>query len=101
VPVLGGHLVDDLLAYPHLATGDVLEAGDHPQRRRLSGPGRPDEDHELAVIDVQVHVPDGLEAIRVPLRDLVENDLGHSLSLLLYPLTAPDVSPATMRRWKN
>ena len=40
-------------------------------------PDGPDEDHELAVGDVEVHVLDGFEAVRVTLGDVLELDLGH------------------------
>ena len=36
------------------AVGDRLEAGDHPQRRALAAPRRPDQHHELAVADLEV-----------------------------------------------
>ncbi len=54
VAVTRRHVVDDALADPQRALGDLLEAGDHPQRRRLAAPGRPDEHHELAVGDLEV-----------------------------------------------
>ena len=38
---------------------DRLEPGEHPQRRRLAAPRRPDEHEELAVGDLQVEVVDG------------------------------------------
>ena len=102
VAVLRRLVVHHLVADPQLALGDVLEPGDHPQRGGLAAAGGPDEDHELAVLDREAHVPDGLEAVRVPLRDVVQDDLCHSIPLRepFQPLTAPAVSPATMRRWK-
>src|SRR5205807_10324656 len=68
-------------------------------RSRLPAAGRADEDHELAVGDVEVHVLDGLEAVVVALRDVAELDLCHSGTP--YPFTAPAVSPATMRLWRS
>jgi hypothetical protein len=44
---------------------------------RLPGAGRADEDHQLAVADVEVEVLDGLEPVGVPPVDIVELDLGH------------------------
>ena len=67
VAVLRRLVVDDLAADLQLAVGDVLEPGDHPQRGRLPAAGRADEDHELAVGDVEVDVLDGLEAVGVAL----------------------------------
>ena len=40
------------------AFGDLLEARDHAQQRRLPAAGRPDEDDELAVVDLQRDVVD-------------------------------------------
>ncbi len=41
------------------ARGRLLEAGDHPQRRRLAAARRPEERHELAPLGGQVEVLDG------------------------------------------
>jgi hypothetical protein len=60
-----------------VAVGHLLEPGDHPQQRRLAAAGRADEDHELAVLDPQVHVVDGDGSAREDLRDVLELDLGH------------------------
>jgi hypothetical protein len=69
--------VGDLaVADPDLTGGHVLEAGEHPQERRLAAPGRPDEDEEFAVLDVQgdpVHRRHGAEG----LRHFCEPDLRH------------------------
>jgi hypothetical protein len=73
----GGEVVDHLVADPQLALGDVLEPGDHPQRGRLAAARWADEDHELAVLDVEVHVLDGLKAVVESLRDVVEDYLCH------------------------
>ena len=51
VAVLGRDVVDELVVDEKLALGDVLEAGDHPQRRGLAAARRADEDHELLVIN--------------------------------------------------
>ena len=47
-----------------------LEAGDHPQRRRLAAAGRAEQREELAAADLERHVVDG--------RDVVER-LAHAL----------------------
>ena len=60
-----------------LALGDLLEAGDHPQRGRLAAAGRADEDHELAVVNVEVEVDEGARAVRVHLALApAEDDVG-------------------------
>ncbi len=51
---------------------DLLEARDHAQQRRLAAAGRPDEHHELAVLDRQVDVVDGDDAAGEGLRDVLE-----------------------------
>jgi hypothetical protein len=59
------------------AVGDVFEAGDHPQQRRLAAAGRADEDGELALADLEADGVYSLDAVRVDLRDLVELDPAH------------------------
>src|SRR5262249_32477733 len=53
-------VVDDLVIDQDAARGDRFEPGHHPERRRLAAAGRADEDHELLVADVEVHVFDGV-----------------------------------------
>ena len=48
-----------------LAVADVLEAGDHAQQGRLAAARRPDEDDELAVLDVEVDAIDDLQISEV------------------------------------
>ena len=50
------HVVDDPLADQEPAVGDLLQAGDHAQRRRLAAARGADEDEELAVPDVEVEL---------------------------------------------
>ena len=89
VAFLRGQVVDDLVADPELAAADLLEAGDHAQRGRLAAAGRADENHQLAVLDLQVEVEDGLGSVVVDLRDAVEFDLRQFLVLPSdYELTA-------------
>ena len=81
VAVLGRLVVDDLAVDAQFALGDVLQARDHVQRRRLSAARGSDEDDELPVVDVQVEVVDGEGAVGVPLDHVLEHDLGHVLLL--------------------
>ncbi len=97
VAVLRAGLVDALAADGQIAGADVLQADDHPQQRGLPAAGRPDEDDELAVGDVQVDVVHRDGAVGIPLGDTLEHDFRHVLG---QPFTAPEVRPATMRRWK-
>jgi len=70
VAILRRELVHDLAVHAQLAVADVLQAGDHVQRRGFAAAGRPDEDDELAVGDVQVQVADRFSPVRVPLGDM-------------------------------
>src|SRR4029079_14905758 len=55
--------------------GRILEAGDHPQRRRLAAAGRPDDREEFTGLDLQVEVADGDE-VAEPLLDAGQVDGG-------------------------
>jgi len=79
VPVAGRLVGDDLVADAHLALGHVLEPHDHPQQRRLPAAGRPDQDHELAVLDLELDVVHGLGAVREPAAHVLESDAGHTV----------------------
>ena len=80
VALLRRQVVDDFLADPDLAVGDLLEPREHAQRRRLAAARRADDDHELAVLDHEVELVDGQRAVVVDLRDLLERDLSHARS---------------------
>ena len=54
VAVLRRHVVDDVAADRDLAAGDLLEPGDHAQRRALAAARRADQHDELLVGDVEV-----------------------------------------------
>ena len=58
VAVLGLELVDQALADPDLAAGDLLEAGDHAQGRALAAARGPDQHDELAIGDREVDAGD-------------------------------------------
>ena len=56
VPVLRLHVVHPLAADDQIALGDILQAGDHPQRGGLAAAGGADQDDELLVRNLQVEV---------------------------------------------
>ena len=60
-----------------LAGGDLLEPGDHPQQGGLAAARRADEHEELAVGDLEVHVANRDDAVRVHLRQAADADVGH------------------------
>ena len=72
VAVACGHVVDDPVADLDGALADLLEARDHAQRSRLAAAGGTDEDHELSVGDLEVHVSHGARAVRIDLADVTE-----------------------------
>ena len=82
VPVLRSQVVDDSVADADLAVADLLEAGEHPQRGRLAAAGRPDEDHQLGVLDLELEVVHGLRPVGIDLGDVLVGDLCHCPSLL-------------------
>src|SRR5213075_2508370 len=54
----GRYVVDPLAVDQELAFADTLESGDHAQERRLAAARGPDEDHELAVADLEIDAVD-------------------------------------------
>ena len=55
----GIEVVDQAVADVDLARGELDQPGDEVERRRLAAARRPDERHELAVLDGQRDVVDG------------------------------------------
>src|SRR6185369_10717523 len=76
VPVLRRQVGDRLAADADVTTGDVLEPGDHPERGGLSAAGGPHEDHELPILDREVHSGHGGHLAEAFLHS-AEDDLGH------------------------
>ena len=84
VAVLGRDLVDHPAADRDLALGDLLEPGHHPQQGGLAAARRPDQDHELAVRDVDLDAVQDVRAAEI-LVDLADLDRSH----LPLPTAAP------------
>ena len=96
IPVLGLQVIDDLAVDFQGAFRNILQAGDHPQGGGLAAAGRPDEDHELLVLDFQVEIVDRCDFIIINLFDVCQFYACHfSILSLLYPFTAPPVTPST------
>ncbi|MEY9720367.1 hypothetical protein ABIA22_002857 [Sinorhizobium fredii] len=70
------HLVDPLAVDEHVAAGDLLQPGDHPEQRRLPAAGRPDEDDELALLDVEIDAVNDIDR-PVGLADVFKQQTGH------------------------
>ncbi len=76
VPVLRRQVGDRLAADADVTTGDVLEPGDHPEGGGLPAAGGSHQDHELPILDGEVHPGHGGH-VAEPLLDRGEDDLGH------------------------
>ena len=59
-----------------LPAGDVLKSGDQAQQRGLAATRRPDENHEGAVLDIQVSILDDVDRPE-RLADSLERYLAH------------------------
>ena len=79
-PVHRRQLVDPLTVDQQVAGTDVFQARDQPQQGRLAATGRTDEDHELAVLDVQVDIAGNRGAV-VALADIAQGETSHMISL--------------------
>jgi hypothetical protein len=76
-PVRGRQDVDDLPADGDLAGIRILQSGDDAQQGGLAAAGGPDEDHELAIRDVEI---DALQNLGRPKRfaNAAKGDVGHA-----------------------
>src|SRR5918993_3549620 len=80
VPLARRKVVDDLISYKNFAVSYVLEAGDHTQGRGLPATGRADEDDELPVRDIQIHLVDGDHVLAEDFGYLLQRYFGHPTS---------------------
>ena len=78
VAILRREVVHDALPDRDRPVADLLEARDHAQRGRLAAARRPDEDEELAVLDVEREVLHGVDPSVVELVHLFQLNVGHS-----------------------
>ena len=70
-------IVDGLAADLDHAVADILEPGDHPQRRRLAAAGRTDQRDKLAILDLKIDAMHDVD-IAVALDQLFECDGSHT-----------------------
>ena len=75
--IRGIDIVDPATADEHVSRRDRLEAGDHAERRRLPAARGTEQDHELAVADVERDTADRSHVVGIDLGDLVEGDGRH------------------------
>ncbi len=76
VAILGIEIVDHAVADDDVAAGDRNQPGDQIERRRLAAARWPDQGDELAVVDGQRHVVDGMNGA-VGLDEIFEDHVGH------------------------
>ena len=74
VPVLRRHVVDDDVVDGDLTIGDLLQAGDHAERRRLAAARRADQADDLARRRRERKVVDG-DGVAIAVGDAVEDDV--------------------------
>jgi hypothetical protein len=74
VPVPGLDIVDRPAVDVDRALGHLLEPGHHAQRGRLAAAGRPDQDQQLTVSDVELQRANRGRAVGVGLADAVQHD---------------------------
>ena len=72
VAVARRQVVDQPVADPDIAAGDVLQPRDHAQRGGLAAAGRADQGHELLVGDLEIDVLHGVEQRAIMLVELAE-----------------------------
>ena len=72
LPLPGSLLIGPYAVDQEFAAGDVLQAGNHPQGRGLSAAGGSDENHELALLNFQIEIVDGMIAIGIDLVDVLQ-----------------------------
>src|SRR5829696_925685 len=100
VPLTRRKLVDDLVPYKYFAGAYVLESGDHTQGGGLTATRRPDEDDELPVRNVQVHLVYGDYVLAEDFGNLFEGYFSHPISSFHLPgrpvpRCAPGSNPCT------
>ena len=103
VAVLGTEVVDLAVADRDRALGDVLEPGEHAQRRGLAATRRADDDEQLTVGDVEIEVIDGHDVAVEALRDGSETDGTHRVaSGRSESVVGSDSGVSTsLRRWRR
>ncbi len=74
-------VVDQAVADRDRAAGDRLEAGDHPEQRALAAAGGADQNHELAIFDVETRVLDGYITVVVDFPNASERHTRHRETL--------------------
>src|SRR5215471_18410950 len=64
-------VIDLALTNEEVATGNIFEPGDHPERGALRTAGRPDQHHKLPIVDIEVDALHRLIAVCIDFSDLL------------------------------
>ena len=86
---------------PDRALRDVLEPGDHAQRRRLAAARRADEHHELAVVDREIERLERTRAVPVDLARALERHARHALAFPTRARSSVRNDSPPPRRWAS
>src|SRR5262249_2815272 len=97
VPILGWHIVDQLIADVDLARGAFLKPGDHAQGSRLAAARRTDQYDELAVGDVEIDAPHCLGLVQC-FANIAKRNLRHVFCLSSRPRIPVARKPANCIR---
>ncbi|EGE56213.1 hypothetical protein RHECNPAF_73009 [Rhizobium etli CNPAF512] len=87
IPILRGDVVHDVAADLQFSSRDLLEAGDHPERRRFAATGGADQDDEFLIGNFQIDIVDDGERA-VGFVQLFKRNAGHRV-LLTSPIGRP------------
>ncbi len=80
VAIAGGDIVHESIADVNFAAAGFFQTGDHAERGRFAATAGTDENDELAVGDLEIHITDGVEAVGVVLIEMFQEDVGHRSS---------------------
>ncbi|MNY41777.1 hypothetical protein D3C86_1766160 [compost metagenome] len=95
VALARGHAIDHPVADENIPIGDLLQPGDHAQKRGLAAAGWTDQRDEFTIRYIKRDAVDDIER-RIGLADTLKFDGSHFLLLSRHDLTAPAVRPAMM-----
>ena len=89
------HVVDDAVSDADFPATCIFQTSDHPQRGRLSAPGRADQHHEFIVRDLQIEIGDHRMRAK-PFDHFAQGNRRHALPLFLASIRS--ASPGDQRR---
>ncbi len=81
VALVRGDVVHDLLVEDQIAVRDLLEPCNHVEGRGFAAARGAEQDDELAILDIEVEIAYGMEAVGVFLVNVGEADPGQDFVL--------------------